>query len=76
MCMIVVLTVAGPPAVQCSAQHRQRRYRVDLPLLKRPRESTNDCARYPQLGSLGAILWCFLSPVRQNSRGVLIIVGR
>ena len=45
MCMIVVLTVVGPPAVQCTAQQRQRRYCVDLPLLMRPRESTNDCAR-------------------------------
>ena len=45
MCMVVVLTVVGPPAVQCSAQHRQRRYIVDLLLLMRPRESTNDCAR-------------------------------
>ena len=61
VCMIVVLTVAGPPALQCSAQHRQRRCRVDLPLLKRPRESTNDYARYPQLGALGATSWCFVS---------------
>ena len=47
---IMVLTVVGLPAVQGtaverSAQQKQRRYRFDLPLPMRQRESTHDSAR-------------------------------
>ena len=72
MCLIVVLTVVAPPAVQCSAQQRHRHYIVDLPLPMRPRESTHDIARgHTQLGALGAMLWCFVSSIHQSFRVVL-----
>ena len=63
MCLIVVLTVVAPPAVQCSAQQRQRHYIVDLPLPMRPRESTNDCERSSSTWSAGShmVVLCFFN---------------
>ena len=68
VCMIVVLT---EQPWSTASHKRQRRFIVDL-LFPYANEKARSTSRgHLELSALRAIMWCFVSSVRQGSRGLL-----